>query len=69
MFGMEVARVRVQHRDLILGGADNAWMAMSHVADVVDHVQIRTRFAVVQKGTVATYDAKRFAIGEAERFG
>ena len=67
--GMEVARVRVQHRDLILRGADNAWMAMSHVADVVDHVQIRTRFAVVEKAAVATYDAKRFAIGEAERFG
>jgi hypothetical protein len=67
--GMEVARVRVQHRDLILGGADNAWMAMAHVADVVDHVQIRTRFDIVEKGAVAAYDVKRLAIGQAQRPG
>ena len=61
--GMEIACVRVQDGNLLLGGADDARMAMAHMADIVDHVQIRTRLAVVEKGAVAANDAKRLAIG------
>ena len=63
---MEVARVRVERRDLLLRGGDDPRMAVAHVADVVHTVEEAPAVGVEEVLAGAAHDLEGRAVGDAQ---
>ena len=45
---VQVARVGVEHRHLLLSRFDHAWMAVTNVTDIVDRIEVGATILVVE---------------------
>ena len=64
---MEIARVGIEDRGLLLRRPDHAGMAVAHVRDVVRRVQVDPARVVIEVLLPSPDDVKRFIVGEAQR--
>ena len=63
---MQVARIGVEYRHLLLSCLDYTWVAMANMSDVVDRVQVGPPVLVIQVLHPSSYDVERLLIRDTQ---
>ena len=63
---MQVARVGVEHRHLLLSRFNHVGMTVTDVTDIVDCIKVGAAILVVEVLHPAPYNLERLLVGDAE---
>ena len=63
---MQVARVGVEHRHLLLSRFDHAWLAVTNVTDIVDCIKVGAAILVEEVLHPTPDNLERLLVGDAE---